>query len=240
MFDRAGYTGNYFLVHRLRLSEYRVSSLGVFHLFLLSLIKIIGVAAFTFISGADTALAIQKTDPHRSQRVSQESHHKEPSRDYFCGVNSLYILLRLLDKEVSYESVLSVIPPDPQGHSILQLHEAAACFDQDSVICQSTLTRLRKTKTPVIILFKPRKQQQIGHFVVMTHYADRRYHTIDPTTSLPYDYTEGQMERLWTGYALIPVTSYYRPTDLLYLFPLLTLFLVCFRPIQHLVISKKK
>src|ERR1700722_8118364 len=69
------------------------------------------VTCFPIAADDSTPVPFNSDDPYRTRAI--------------CGVNSLYMFLRLHGHHVSFADVQRVLPPKPTGNSVLELQRAA-------------------------------------------------------------------------------------------------------------------
>jgi len=133
-----------------------------------------------------------------------------------CGVNALYVLLRLEGRPVTLDRLESVLPKrHPDGYSMAELSAASTALGLDLVG-----VRFRRGDKPLrrpAIAFL--KQAQAGHFSVLRPVGTTgtMVQVIDPP-SAPWiaDYDQVFAVRPWTGRILIPRDSWTaRPVALL-------------------------
>jgi hypothetical protein len=124
-----------------------------------------------------------------------------------CGVNSLFILLRLEGHSVGLSRLLSALPPrNPDGYSMIELSEAARAVGV-------ALEGVRFSKgdkalaRPAIAFLK---QEGGGHFAVLRPVGTtgKMVQVIDPP-SPPWvaDYDRAFATKPWTGRVLMPRTT---------------------------------
>jgi hypothetical protein len=111
-----------------------------------------------------------------------ESHATVPStqlsnafaeRRAACGVNALYLFLRLHGSDLEYSTLEKAVGLSPNGSTILALRNAAARFGVRSTVCSfdGPLTDLQHETMPVIV-YKPQGYVQtqrgpLGHYYVV-------------------------------------------------------------------------
>jgi len=127
-----------------------------------------------------------------------------------CGVNCLYVLLRLDSRDVDLAELRRVIPrPDDRGLSMADLRDAAARFG-----VHLRGARLRREDLPldrpVIALLSPEDR---GHFVVLEPVGTTG--TMAMLLDFPgppriVDYSSLATSKGWEGLALVPVRSWER------------------------------
>ena len=142
------------------------------------------------VAQADEASAAESSASEAS--VDDDFWQKIGRRRAECGVNSLYIFLRLHGLDVSYDQVSQTFPGDVFGRSLLDLKEAASQFDVDSSVRRCSVADLRKLQLPVIsyanasTLWTERETKAIGHFYVVTFADEQWIQYVDGTTGVTH------------------------------------------------------
>lgn len=122
------------------------------------------------------------------------------------GINCLYLQLRLLNRTISYEKLVSMAGKLPQRNTLSQLADIAAEFDVTMMPQRLTFEQLRTSNVPLIAAMEP---DGVGSGTFALPYA---------ASSSQVDYVEGstvrvlqvsadEFRRSWTGYALVPQHS---------------------------------
>lgn len=130
-----------------------------------------------------------------------------------CGVNSLYILLRLEGRTVSLDRILSALPArHPEGYSMAELSDAAGSLGL-SLEGQEFTKENRHPGRPAIAFLKDEKG---GHFTVLRPVGTTgtMVQVIDPPL-VPWiaDYERVLASKSWKGRLLVPREPFYdRPS----------------------------
>jgi Peptidase C39 family len=131
------------------------------------------------------------------------------NRGYYCGPNTLYILLRLLGNDVSFAELTSAIAVDQQrGCSLQDLKLAANTHGMLMDVRYVSPTELEGTDPPFIIhLVHSETQAQTGHFAVVYGFdpRERVYSVIDGTAGILGTWDTGTVYRSYSGYILYPI-----------------------------------
>jgi len=129
-----------------------------------------------------------------------------------CGVNSLYLLLRLCSAEVDLAEVRRALP-DTRNHG-LSMAEIGAASGRYGVSLRGE--RIEPGDVPIdrpmIVLLKSGEEGQ-GHFVVLEPVGvlGKKVMVLDfPRPARIVDYTDLMKGGDWTGLALAPVTPWER------------------------------
>lgn len=122
-----------------------------------------------------------------------------------CGPYSLYILLRLLGHDADFAQLLDSFQYTNRGVDMLQLKEVSDRQGCPCVVAQMAPEELNSNQLPMIVLLRPPVGGK-GHFSVLTAVTDKTYDIIDGTTGERVSLTHDGFRRLWTGYALYPIT----------------------------------
>lgn len=141
-----------------------------------------------------------------------EAHAQEER--YACGARAAFVLLRLLGRDVEYESVCTHAPPSEQGCSLKDVQSALAAHDVDCVVLRLQLTDLSSTQCPFILHTlpmnmapmhsSPKGDSPVGHFILVTGVDEIGLHTYDPVTTLNRHWRWPSFADQWGGYAVVP------------------------------------
>ena len=125
-----------------------------------------------------------------------------PQRD---GVNCLYLQLRLLGYNGSYEDVVGAIPGSPEQGNLASLAQAAKRLGFDLVPVKMAAAELFEVRSPTIILFEElgidsgRFHLLLGSSATMVHLVNGMY-----ITRYRLLMSKDEFRRGWTGFALVP------------------------------------
>jgi ABC-type bacteriocin/lantibiotic exporter with double-glycine peptidase domain len=125
-----------------------------------------------------------------------------------CGPLSLYVLMRIQDREVSLqEDVKKLLPHDPDvGCSLADMARAADALDFPVEVRFVNPRDLPKLQPPFIVHVAGSLERGTGHFLVVIGYSPelRQYSAIDTTYGGLRAQTEESLLFGFTGYALVP------------------------------------
>jgi ABC-type bacteriocin/lantibiotic exporter with double-glycine peptidase domain len=127
-----------------------------------------------------------------------------------CGPISLYVLMRLQDRQVSVTDVKSVLPFDPKtGCSLAALARAADTLDFTTEIRFVNPKDVSNLPYPFILYSEGSLESGVGHFQVVVGYipTERRYYIIDTTYEILRTQSEESLLRDFAGYVLLPKNS---------------------------------
>jgi hypothetical protein len=124
-----------------------------------------------------------------------------------CGPNALFVLLKLLDRNVSLDEVRARIPVDPLiGCSISDLHDAGNALRLSNEVRFVTPKNLPRLPFPYILHGKSSITSPTGHFLVVVGRNPKTgsYGTVDPMQGNFGWQAEGAILSSYSGYVLIP------------------------------------
>jgi hypothetical protein len=143
--------------------------------------------------------------------------HERAGRE--CGLNSLFLLLRLSGHHVTHEQVQAAVAVGPSGTSLLELQQAASRLGAKTLISRCSMAELLHRPKPVIAYFHlktPGTQDRTGHYVVVLGTDETGVEVIDGTFATSFKYPASQFEAEWSGHilALAPPQTWVRPLAL--------------------------
>jgi hypothetical protein len=127
-----------------------------------------------------------------------------------CGPISLYLLMRLQDRQVSVADVKAVLPFDPvKGCSLASIARAADALDFPTEIRFVNPKDVPNLFYPFILHSEGSLESGIGHFQVVVGYAPttRRYYIIETNYENFRSQSEESLLRDFTGFVLLPKNS---------------------------------
>ena len=132
-------------------------------------------------------------------------------RGPYCGPNSLYILLRLCGRNVSYDSVLAELPLGEDGCSLHDLSVAARRLGVESEVRKVSLDDLRSIRPPYIVhLTAPANSSHEtpankDHFTIIARSdLNDQFYGVDPGNGTAVYWSRAFLARNFSGYVLIP------------------------------------
>jgi hypothetical protein len=131
-----------------------------------------------------------------------------------CGRNSLYLLLKLLDRPVTFAQVEAAVPVGPHGTNMLQLRNAALDLGlADAGVYRCSFDDLVGCPKPLIahltLPLNPAEAgaAEAGHYVVVLS-ADQEHVTyLDGSFGTTRVSGTGQFRKRWSGHVLLPAGS---------------------------------
>lgn len=120
-----------------------------------------------------------------------------------CGVNCLYILLRLHGRDPDYAAVERRTPVGEDGTSLLELQRGAESFGLPLTGVRAKPQDLATCPLPAIAHFEE-ELGTTGHYVVVTEFHPGSVCIIDGTTAMRQEMALPEFQRRWTGYLLLP------------------------------------
>ena len=151
-------------------------------------------------AAARTLATEDETSEQRGQERADLSHVQ-------CGRNALYMLLRRLGHDVSYDEIERNVPVGPKGSSLLELRDGARQLGVELSICKYDPTFVEAIRhTRGIALVRQGNRKDMGHYVVTepihsTH-GGGRIDTIGGSYGIPQRLTDYEFALVWTGYYL--------------------------------------
>ncbi len=166
--------------------------------------------------------ALQAGSPAREgMGLSGLSNRPQEASPMPCGRNGLYMLLRLLGRDVSYVEIQRNVPAGPHGTSLLELCDGALRSGVKLAVYRSdpaNVDAVRNTPSLALLFERHRQKQEngagtalLGHYVVMgTGCGDGGAGTvavIDGEYGDRESFSDEQFASIWTGYCLAPARS---------------------------------
>jgi Peptidase C39 family len=151
-------------------------------------------ASFVGRSGADTAPS------DSAWRIQQR-----------CPVNTLYVVLRLYCKDVSYQEILEQLPIDREGSSLADMRDFAARRGLPGRVLKLPPEKLSQVRFPVIAHLEgdhfEGEAATYGHFIVLLQVGQNeegfsKVEYIDGTTGMTAFMSAVEFRQRWTGFVL--------------------------------------
>jgi hypothetical protein len=122
-----------------------------------------------------------------------------------CPINTLYVVLRLYGKDVSYQEVLEQLPVGREGSSLTDMRDFAARHGLPARVQKLTPEKLAQVRFPVIAHLE--EENTSGHFVVLLQLGKNSegfpaLEYIDGTTGMTGLMDALAFRRQWTGFVL--------------------------------------
>jgi hypothetical protein len=132
-----------------------------------------------------------------------------PVKSLVCGPNSLYMLLKLQGRPVTFPQVAQELGSDNMLTSLLELHKSAARLGLSTRIRRCSLEDLGRCTTPFIAHTRTGYflgDVQIGHYLLVLKVDGDVLQVVDGTTGFVFRTRRSKIARskLWTGYVLEP------------------------------------
>jgi Peptidase C39 family len=135
--------------------------------------------------------------------------------DKVCGVNCLYILLRMKGHVANYTSLLDelIVAPGKSVASLADLKEVAGRHGVQCAIGKTTPAGLKGLAPPVIAHLEDVTQNgdNFGHFVLVLKSNDDGVTYLDGSTAETFTKPWQVFERRWSGFVLYPRSPTSRP-----------------------------
>jgi hypothetical protein len=123
--------------------------------------------------------------------------------DVRCGVNCVYVMLRMLDRPVTYGELLGQTAVGEQGSNAGELARVAGLHGVVLTPVHATAGSVARWPTPAIVHIQ-RPSDFAGHYVLyLGRVADKYHRVLDCTSGSMSDLSDGDFNAQWTGYALL-------------------------------------
>jgi TRAP-type C4-dicarboxylate transport system permease small subunit len=118
-----------------------------------------------------------------------------------CPVNSLYIILRLYNRAVTYRDVEERLPVGSQGSSLVQLRDCAASFGLYARVVKGSPDSLNRCRLPALAHCD--EEKETGHYVVILSVGNDEVELIDGTTAMVQTLTASEFRKRWSGHLIL-------------------------------------
>jgi hypothetical protein len=147
-------------------------------------------------------LAVGQASSQARESGTDPSRWRRPERD---GVNCLFLQLRLLGYDGTYEQVVAAVPGGAERASLGALARAARRLGLELAPTKLTFAELSALRSPVVILFEESEVGR-GGFHLLVELTPSQAHLVEGSLIargewMPID----RFRRGWTGFALVPV-----------------------------------
>jgi len=160
-------------------------------------------------AGLDVATIVPKISPEDIWQTAP-----------YCGVNCLYVFLRLNDLKVTQAELKKEVPTTLNGASMLDLQNAARHFGLETEVVAANPGELKSLRFPMIALLGASANRQVvGHYVVLCNEIAQSIAAVDGTTGNLDRISKAIFNRDFSGYVLVKKRSAivevgrYEPTD---------------------------
>ena len=127
-----------------------------------------------------------------------------------CGLNAMYLMLRMNGLSVSHEDVRCAVKVGSNGSSLAELKHGASRLGFDLGIYKCDLEQLRTFEKPIIVLIHDGggrmvvEEREPGHYITLTKYDSVRKQIvgIDGSYGNIRKFSEFRFQKKWTGYVL--------------------------------------
>jgi hypothetical protein len=148
-------------------------------------------------AGSAFALSPQEGDEPRpaGSRIWRTAANK-------CGINVIYLLMRLNHKAVSYEGLEQGVPVSTEGTSLADMHHYTRSLGLTTRIVKTTPEKLGRYALPAIAHMEE-ELGNTGHYVIVTGLGPDGVELIDGTTAILMTRPMSEFRKRWTGYVLV-------------------------------------
>jgi Peptidase C39 family len=119
-----------------------------------------------------------------------------------CGINAIFLLMRLNHKAVSYEGLERGVPVSTEGTSLADLHRYTRSLGLATRIVKTTPEKLGRYALPAIA-HQEEELGNTGHYVIITGLGPDRVELIDGTSAILMTQPMSEFRKRWTGYLLV-------------------------------------
>jgi hypothetical protein len=119
-----------------------------------------------------------------------------------CGVNSLYVMLRMLNRPVTYEQLLKDTAVGEQGSSVAELARLASLHGVHLTPAHATISSTSRWPVPAIVHLQ-RQANVMGHYVLYLGSNGDEHRLLDCTSGETKAVLGGEFNSNWSGYVLL-------------------------------------
>jgi ABC-type bacteriocin/lantibiotic exporter with double-glycine peptidase domain len=123
-----------------------------------------------------------------------------------CGLNALYMLLKLRDRSCTYDDLARELPLEKKGLSMLALRDASRRHGLNCEVAEAPPASLTPY-VPLIVRMNSDKDPENGHYLVITSSDSDIIQAIDSANGTFRMMKQGAFERQYSGYALVPSST---------------------------------
>lgn len=129
-----------------------------------------------------------------------------------CGTNVLYVMLRLLGRDISYDEVFAATPTDPvKGVSLQDLRESASRLGLDAEVRRVDLGDIPRLQPPFILHLDLADIGGTGHFVAVTDLTETKDQwqvgAVDGAKGVRIQQLLENLRPVFLGYVLVPASA---------------------------------
>lgn len=138
-----------------------------------------------------------------SQKSETAGNEPETWRsEMHCGVNCLYVLLRSLGTNVTYDRLCEQTALGPDGTSMAELARVSGSYGVPLVAVRSGPDGIDQWPLPAIV-HQQRVMSSTGHFILLVGYNGDVFSVLDSTTGQLKAISRGDFLEKWSGFALL-------------------------------------
>ncbi|MGO9471241.1 MAG: cysteine peptidase family C39 domain-containing protein [Isosphaeraceae bacterium] len=121
----------------------------------------------------------------------------------YCGLNCLYVILRLHGRQISYDKLKNEVRTTLDGATLLELKTAGTRYGLEMSVLKVSPQGMDRVEHPVIALLGDGDGPDVkGHFVVVYNNTEDTVEVIDGTTGNLNRISKGLFNRAFSGYVL--------------------------------------
>jgi len=137
------------------------------------------LSVFSLSAYALPLMASRAAENVRLSDLSELYFHPSQRADLRCGIDSLYLLLQLLDKNPSIESLEARIPIDGRGSNLRDMVDSASEYDCQLVSISVPAGQHDRIQLPAIAQVEQTTGNSTSHFIVVLSYDATKVTYVD-------------------------------------------------------------
>lgn len=119
-----------------------------------------------------------------------------------CGINTIFLMMRLNHKAVSYEGLERGVPVSTEGTSLADMRRYMMSLGLATRIVKTTPEKLGRYALPAIAHLEE-ELGSTGHYVIITGLGPDWVELIDGTSAFLVMQSMSKFQKRWTGYLLV-------------------------------------
>jgi ABC-type bacteriocin/lantibiotic exporter with double-glycine peptidase domain len=119
-----------------------------------------------------------------------------------CGINTIFLMMRLNHKAVSYEGLERGVPVTTEGTSLADIRRYLMSLGLATRIVKTTPEKLGRYALPAIAHLEE-ELGSTGHYVIITGLGPDWVELIDGTSAILMTQTMSEFRKRWSGYLLV-------------------------------------
>lgn len=141
--------------------------------------------------------------PTTRETVAKPSTRREPWRsEVYCGVNALYVMLRMLGVHATYDQLLKESSVGDRGSSMEELARVARLHGVTLTPMRGKAAGVASWPTPAIV-HQQRRTDLMGHYVLYLGPSGDELLTLDCVSGQLASMSKGDFNDKWSGFVLV-------------------------------------